>query len=141
MKKLILSALLAVGLATSALAADVGVSVHIAQPGVYGRIEIGNLPVPQVVYQQPVVIAPAPVVIDQQPIYLYVPAVEARNWGRYCGRYNTCGRPVYFVQETWYRDVYVPMQRGRHHEHDDDNDDEGQRGNGHGHRGHNGHDD
>ena len=37
-----------------ALAADVGVSVQISQPGVYGRIDIGRFPQPQVVVPQPV---------------------------------------------------------------------------------------
>ena len=28
--------------------------------------------------------------------------------------YGACGRPVYFVQENWYNDVYVPAYRERH---------------------------
>ena len=135
MKKFILTGLLAAGFAASALAADVGISVHIAQPGAYGRIDIGNFPQPQFLYQLPVIVTPAPVVIEQQPIYLYVPAAQARNWGRYCGRYNTCGQPVYFVQEGWYRNVYVPAQRHRNHDHDDDDNHRGKHGHGHGDHG------
>ena len=44
----------------SAQAADVGVSVQVSQPGVYGRIDIGRFPQPQVVVQQPVIIAAPP---------------------------------------------------------------------------------
>jgi len=94
-------------------ATNVGVSVGIHQPGVYGRIEIGNLPPPVVVYPQPVVIAPTPVAVYQRPIYLYVPPGHQKNWARHCGRYGACGQPVYFVQETWVRE---------HYRHDDDDD-------------------
>lgn len=93
---------------------NVGVSIGINQPGVYGRIDLGNMPPPTVVYQQPVVIAPAPVAVYQQPIYLYVPPVQQANWGRYCGNYAACGQPVYFVHESWMRE----HGRREHHEHD-----------------------
>src|SRR5258706_987332 len=83
---------------------NVGVSIGINQPGVYGRIDIGNYPAPAVVYPQPIVIAPAPVAGYQQPIYLHVPVVYQQNWGRYCGRYNACGQPMYFVQDQWVRE-------------------------------------
>ena len=26
-----------------------------------------------------------------------------RHWRKHCARYDACGRPVYFVQEDWYR--------------------------------------
>ena len=87
---------------------NVGVSVSVNQPGVYGRIDIGNYPPPAVVYPQPVVIVPAPVAVHQRPIYLHVPVAYQQNWGQYCGRYAACGQPVYFVQERWYHDEYVP---------------------------------
>lgn len=148
MKPAILAALAAAAaaLSTSALAADVAVSVNIGQPAVYGRIDIGSFPQPQVVYAQPVIIAPAPVTVVQQPIYLHVPVVQARNWRAYCGRYNACRQPVYFVQDGWYDNVYVPAYRGHGHDDEDDDDDQGHghhehhdRGHGHG-KGH-GHDD
>jgi len=98
--------------------AQVGVSVQINQPGVYGRINFGDAPPPMVVYPQPVIYAPTPVAIHQRPIYLYVPSDHQREWGRYCGRYSACGQPVYFVQERW-------VQEHAHKSHDD-------RGRGHG---------
>lgn len=107
MKRLLLIASIAMSTAP-ALAADIGVSIGINQPGMYGRIDIGNFPQPQVVYAQPVIIQPAPVAIVRQPIYLRVPPGHQRDWGKHCGKYDACGQPVYFVQENWYREVYVP---------------------------------
>ncbi len=85
---------------------NVGVSIGINQPGVYGRIDIGNVPPPAVIYPQPVVIVPSPVTVYQRPVYLYVPPGHQKNWAKYCGRYAACGQPVYFVQESWVRDRY-----------------------------------
>jgi hypothetical protein len=51
--------LLALAVATasvSAMAADVGVTVRVGQPNFYGRIDIGDMPRPQVVYAQPIVV-------------------------------------------------------------------------------------
>lgn len=127
MKRLFLVAALAAA-ATPTLATDVGVSVSIGQPGFYGRVDIGSVPRPQVIYAEPVVVRPAPVAIVRQPVYLHVPPGHARQWARYCDRYAACGQPVYFVQERWYHDVYVPHHRaGRVVYRDDD------RGRGRGH--------
>ena len=137
--------LAALALAVSAMTpvfagTNAGVSIGINQPGVYGRIDIGNYPAPAIVSPQPVVIAPAPVAVYQQPIYLYVPVVYQQNWGQYCGRYNACGQPVYFVQEQWVRERYRYEHEGRDERrsrrHDDDDDDQGRHGkHGRGHRG------
>ena len=99
-----------VACAVAALAAfaqtSVGVSTGINQPGVYGRINIGDLPPPALVVPQPVIIAPPPVAVPRQPIYLYVPEAHQRDWRRYCGRYAACGQPVYFVRESYVRERY-----------------------------------
>ena len=50
---LIAAAVAAATITTPALAADVGVSVSIGQPGFYGRLDIGDFPQPQVIYRQP----------------------------------------------------------------------------------------
>lgn len=102
----------------SAVGADVGVSVSVGQPGFYGQLDIGNFPRPQVIYAEPVIIR-RPVGVVYEPIYLHVPPGQAKKWHAYCGRYNACGRPVYFVQDRWYNDVYVPEYRQRHHDRDD----------------------
>lgn len=95
-------------------AADVGVSISIGQPGFYGQIDIGNFPRPPLIYPEPVIIRPVPVGVVVQPVYLRVPPGHAKDWGRYCGRYNACGRPVYFVQDRWYNEVYVPRYQEQH---------------------------
>lgn len=141
MKKLASLALLAVVCSTGSVYAqtNVGVSIGINQPGVYGRIDIGNYPQPVLVYPQPVIIAPAPVAVYRQPIYLYVPPGHQKNWGKHCARYNACGQPVYFVQEQWVKERYAhehPGWRGRrgerheergHERERDDRRDEGNR--------------
>lgn len=111
MKRLIFASAMAAAAAAPALAADVGVSVSIGQPGFYGHIDIGNVPRPQVLYAEPVVIQRVPVGVVRQPVYLHVPPGHAKNWSKHCGRYNACAQPVYFVQESWYNDVYVPRYR------------------------------
>lgn len=115
--------------AVAASAADVGVSVEISQPGVYGRIDLGRFPQPQVIVQQPVVIARPVVVQPVQPVYMWVPPGHRKDWGKHCRHYNACGVPVYFVRHDWYDQHVQPRSqwRGR------DDDDHGRgRGKGHG---------
>jgi hypothetical protein len=94
--------------------AQVGVSVNIGEPGFYGQINIGNAPSPQLIYTQPVIVAPAPQFAGAPPIYLYVPPGYAEHWSDHCGQYHACGRPVYFVRENWYRNTYVPYYHRAH---------------------------
>jgi hypothetical protein len=98
---------------SAAHAADVGVSVSVGQPGFYGRIDIGNAPQPELIYERPVVIRPAPGHVAEEPLYLRVPPGHAKKWKKHCSKYNACGRPVYFVRDKWYKDVYVPHYRER----------------------------
>ncbi|HEY0878663.1 MAG TPA: hypothetical protein VGE10_09445 [Zeimonas sp.] len=105
---------LGTGFATSAFATDIGVSVEVGQPGFYGRIDIGTAPRPVLVYPEPIIVQPAPVAVVRQPIYLRVPPGHAKNWSKHCRRYEACGQPVYFVQDRWYEDVYVPRYRSEH---------------------------
>jgi hypothetical protein len=102
MKKIVALAL-AAALTPAFASTDVGISIGIAQPGVYGRIDIGSQPPPRVIYPQPVIYVPQRVAVVQAPIYLYAPPGHQKHWGKHCGRYNACGRPVYFVQENWVR--------------------------------------
>jgi hypothetical protein len=113
MTRLLLAAALAAA-AVPALATNVGASVTIGQPGFYGRLDINNYPSPVLVYSEPVVIQAVPAGVVRQPIYLHVPPGHARDWGKHCRHYNACGQPVYFVQDTWYNDVYVPAYREKH---------------------------
>ena len=103
MKKL-LCAVAIVGAVAPAMAADVGVSVAISQPGVYGRIDIGNFPQPAVIAAQPVIIQQPRVVVAQpvQPVYMWVPPGHRKNWGKHCHEYHACGVPVYSVKSAEY---------------------------------------
>jgi hypothetical protein len=98
---------------STALAADVGVSVSVAQPGFYGRIDVGSFPQPELIYARPVVVHPVPVGVVYQPVYMHVPPGHAKHWSKHCSKYNACGHPVYFVKDNWYNDVYVPHQQAR----------------------------
>jgi len=98
--------------AGSASAANVGVSIHIGDPGYYGRIDLGYAPRPQLVYAQPVIVG-TPVVYGG-PVYLRVPPAHRNRWSTHCGYYQACGMPVYFVQDHWYDTVYAPAYRERH---------------------------
>ncbi|APW36596.1 hypothetical protein RD110_04725 [Rhodoferax koreense] len=112
LNKIIVGAALAAAAAVPALAQNVGISIGVNQPGVYGRIDIGNAPPPMLVYPQPVIIQQPPQRLPRQPIYLYVPPAQQQNWGRYCNNYSACNQPVYFVQEQWVRDRYVQAHPG-----------------------------
>ena len=105
------------------MAADLGISLRIGQPGFYGEIHLGDFyPVPDLIYPEPVIIQRPSVYIGQQPIYLHVPPGHAKLWHRYCYQYNACNRPVYFIRERWYNDVYIPhYQRYNTHQHRYDN--------------------
>ena len=127
---LLVTALLA---GASARAADVGVSVSVGDSGFYGRIEVGTLPQPQVVYPTPVVIEPAPAPVERPPIYLRVPPGHAKHWRKHCREYNACGERVLFVQERWYNDVYVPSRHVQREEREDRDDRDEHRGPEHGH--------
>jgi hypothetical protein len=115
MKKLIVALALTTAVAAAAPAfADVGISLRVGEPGFYGQLDVGD-----VYYGRPRLIYSEPVVIERRyrssaPVYLVVPPGHARRWKDYCGRYNACGRPVYFVRDDWYRNVYAPRYRERH---------------------------
>lgn len=136
MKRFLFAAAVLLATTAGGAFADIGVSVSIGQPGFYGRLDIGDFPPPVLVYPQPLMIQRARPGISYQPIYLRVPPGHAGNWGRHCHRYNACGRPVYFVQDTWYHDVYAPryreLRRHPQHRHDQrhrvDHDRRGDRG-------------
>jgi len=97
---------------------NVGVSNGINQPGVCGRIDIGNYPQPAVVYARPIIIvAPPSTAVHVQPVYLYVPPEHQKNWAKHCGHYNACGQPVYFVQERWAQERYSEQQEHAHNDH------------------------
>lgn len=114
--KRFLSALALVGMTIPAFAADVGVSISVGEPGFYGRIDIGSFPEPRLIYREPILVERVTVV--EAPLYLHVPPGHAKDWRKYCRNYGACGRPVYFVDDRWYNDVYVPRYQELRRGHD-----------------------
>ena len=140
--KRLLVALIASGVAVPALGADVSASIGISQPGLYGQINIGGFPRPQVIYAQPVWVQRPAKVVYVEPVYLRVPPGHEKHWSKHCAQYHACGRPVDSVREDWYQKEYVP--RNGHPEYyargesDDHGSKHGQgkgKGKGHGHEG------
>lgn len=130
MKTLLLGAVL-LSCAITASAGDVAVSIQVGDPGFYGRIDIGNVPQPQVIYRQPVIIT-REVNRPAEIVYLRVPPGHAKNWHKYCERYNACYQQVYFIHENYYREHYAePRRHEREREHEDDRRDDHERKHGH----------
>jgi hypothetical protein len=135
MKHFFLSAVIAAATLTApALAADVGVSISIGQPGFYGQIDIGDYPQPRVLYAQPRIIERG-ISMNRPPVYLRVPLGHARNWKNHCHEYRACGERVLFVRDDWYEREYAPRYREKHGNRGHDRQDKG-RGNDHGNKGH-----
>ena len=127
-KQLLIGAILSL-LCATAHADDVSVSIGVNAPGIYGQINIGPGPRPEVIYAQPVVVAQAPEYVGAAPIYLHVPPGHEKHWSKHCAEYHACGRPVMFVRDDWYARRYPHGHRAEHDE------DEGHHGeHGHGHR-------
>ena len=76
------------------------------QPGYHGRIEIGNAPQPPLLISNAVMGNPG--IYTGEPIYMHVPPAHAHAWSRHCQRYGACDWLVYFVDNDWYDNVYVP---------------------------------
>lgn len=96
--------------------AQTALSLQLGQPGYYGPINFGHLAPPPVVDPRPLIVRPARgqdrwPSISIKPVYLRVPPIQARDWGRYCGLYQACRVPVLFVRDDWYRKVYAPQLR------------------------------
>jgi hypothetical protein len=92
--------------------AQTSVSVSVGHPGFYGRIDLAGYPRPAVIYPQPVVVQGG--VGYGPPAYLHVPPGHAKHWPKHCAKYGACAQPVYFVQDGWYNDVYVPTYARGH---------------------------
>lgn len=116
--KLIGATLLAFGATATHADPQIGVSVSISQPGVYGRIDIGSGPPPVLMYPQPVIIS-QPVRVVSQPVYMHVPPGHAKDWGKHCHKYGACSTPVYFVAEQQHpAQGHGNKGKGRGHKHD-----------------------
>ena len=111
MKKLLIAAMI---VTASAGAMAQNLSLQLGQTGYYGSIDLGNLRAPPVIYQQPMVIQQMPQYLNAPPMYLRVPPGHAKKWSKHCASYNACGRPVLFVQDSWYTNTYAPQYRKTH---------------------------
>jgi len=97
-------------------ASDLGINVILSsevRPGVYGQVEIGNMPPPRVVYTRPVRIVADKRYYRAEPVYLNVPPDHSKNWSRHCREYQACGRKVYFVRTREYDSDYQRYERER----------------------------
>ncbi len=129
MKKILIAASL---LAVSAAASAQNVSISVGQPGFYGRIDIGNMAPPPVIYAEPVIVQ-RPVRVIEAPLYLRVPPGHEKKWSKHCAAYNACGRKVYFVRDDWYTNEYAPRYRDDRPGYDHGGGHGNGHGNGHGH--------
>lgn len=94
---------------------QLGVNVTIGAPNYYGQIDVENgMPPPAVLSPAPIVVQPAPMGVYYPPVYLRVPYAYTQNWAMYCGYYNACYMPVFFVQDAWYINVFAPRYRYRY---------------------------
>lgn len=119
MKPLLFAVALFATAATSPLlAADVGISVSMGDPGYFGRIDIGGYPQPRVIYSQP--IAVERVAADRPPLYLRVPPGYAKHWKKHCREYSACGERVFFVRDDWYSHEFAPRYREKHRGREDE---------------------
>ena len=118
MRRIFAMAICAACLASGAKAADVGVSINFSQPGMFGRIDIGQYPQPQVIVARPVIVEPLPPAMPPpEPIYLWVPPEHRQHWEKHCHEYHACGQPVYFVNHVWYKNHVLAREgrpQGRH---------------------------
>lgn len=108
MKKLLLGLVLAAG---AAGATAQNIDIQIGQTNYYGRIDLLNFGTPQLVYKEAIWVDRPANYRSVQPLYLRVPPGHAKKWSKHCDRYDACGRPVYFVQDSWYNNTYAPRYR------------------------------
>jgi hypothetical protein len=97
--KLLITGLLGLSCAAQAQTSVNATIGAVLAPGVYGRVDVSNGVIPQLVYPQPVIIAP--VAVAPAPMYMHVPPGHAKKWRKHCHKYNACGTPVYFVQANY----------------------------------------
>lgn len=93
--------------------ASVQAAAALGERDYYGPIDItdNTLPQPQLVSRNPVVVARLPGAKAPPAVYLRVPPEQMRGWRAACARYGACSKSVYFVDDKWYRDVFVPAWR------------------------------
>lgn len=139
--KIIFAALASASLSAHAGLPIINLSVEgEIKPGVYGQVQIGNLPPPPVFFPQPMIIHSHPSAASLPPLYLHVPPGHAKKWSKHCQKYNACDRPVYFVKSAEYEPGYKAGDRDRRDKGrgDEGRGNEGKKDKGHGEKGNKG---
>ena len=77
-------------------------------PGVYGRVDVANKPLPALVYEQAMFVERPDTAGRVEPVYFHVPPEHAKHWKKYCNQYQACDRPVFFVKSAEYEPGYEP---------------------------------
>jgi len=80
--------------------------------GVYGQVRIGTLPIPPLLFPDPLMIHHPSSGVVPPPLYLHVPPGHAKKWPKHCHEYNACGLPVYFVRSAEYEVGYKSHEQG-----------------------------
>jgi hypothetical protein len=115
MKRLLLPALIALvtllPISSFAQQEELPAPPPVGDPNYYGQVDPVNNAAPPVIYSTPIVVQQAPDAAYYPPVYLRVPPQYYQNWPQYCGFYNACFYPVFFVQEGWYINWYGPWYR------------------------------
>lgn len=107
-----------------AQAFDIHLNVNVGTPAYWGEVPV-VVSAPNLWNASPIVQL-GTALATGSPIYLTVPDLERKNWGKYCDRYHACSRPVYFVKRGWYDKHYNKHDEKhyrKHHKHHDDDDD------------------
>jgi hypothetical protein len=104
MKTLLLAATYLMG--TAALAADA------LDDAYFGRIDLPPSQRPDLINARAVQVAPTPAGAVAVPIFLHVRPGQEKRWSAHCKAYGACALPVYFVKESWYREIYLPRVGG-----------------------------
>ena len=112
MRKLLATLMFLGAAGTAGADVDVGVSIAIGDPNFYGRIDIGDMPRPQIVLPEPIWVQP--VAVRPAPVYMRIPPGHQKHWDKHCMEYNACGVPVYFVKDDWYSNTYAPAYKAKH---------------------------
>jgi hypothetical protein len=97
-----LAVLVALGFGSIAHAQD-------ADPGIFGTIDVTKAGKPAVINARPVIADSKAAKKAGKPIYLHVPPGHEWHWYAHCGTYSACSVPVYFVKESWFVNVYLPV--------------------------------
>lgn len=108
-----IAAIAIVTAAPLASAADKDASAVIAgpvTPGVYGRVDVTNKPLPALVFEQAMFVERPDTAGRVEPLYLHVPPEHAKNWRKYCDKYQACDHPVFFVKSAEYEPGYKPPE-------------------------------